>query len=81
MKRNKRFSSQSQYKNRNIKKNNVNVIFVFHFYTKITLLPFPIHIFYQIINDLAKKTETMLIVYKNKLKHFEVCICNFNFAP
>lgn len=40
-----------------------------------------IHIFYQIINDLVKKNETMLIVYKNKLNHFEVCIRNSNFAP
>ena len=38
------------------------------------------YIFYQIANDLVKKNETMLIVYKNKLNHFEVCNCNFNFA-
>lgn len=29
---------------------------------------------------LVKKTETMLIVYKNKLKHFVVCIRNSIFA-
>lgn len=51
-----------------------------HYYTKNTTLFDDLH-FFSNNPDLVKKNETMLIVYKNKLNHFEVCICNSKFAP
>ena len=39
-----------------------------------------IYIFFQKGIALVKKTETMLIVYKNKLNDFAVCNCNSIFV-
>ena len=36
--------------------------------------------FFSNCADLVKKNETMLIVYKIELNHFEVCISNFIFV-
>lgn len=67
------------YTTKKSQKNIKSPLYVASLYKNTTLFD-DLH-FFSNNPDLVKKNETMLIVYKNKLNHFEVCICNSKFAP